>query len=80
MPRIAFRACVLGQVLGVCVDKLTDSNYASIAWDDNAATLGVGTRSGRSKRVLIKSNSESMGVAFLIWSHRTSIGLELGQM
>lgn len=64
MPRIAFRACVLGQVLGVCVDKLTDSNYASIVRDDNAATLGVGTRSGRSKRVLIKRNSESMGVAF----------------
>lgn len=74
MPRIAFWTCLLGQVLGVCVDKLTDSNYASIAWDDNVATFGVGTRSGRSKRVLIKRNSESMGVDFLIWSHRTSLG------
>ena len=56
--------CLLGQVLGVCVDKHTDSNYASIAWNDNVATFGVGTRSGHSKRVLIKRKSESMSVAF----------------
>ena len=68
--------CLLGQVLGVCFDKLTDSNYASIARDDNVATFGVGTRSGRSKRVLIKRNSESMGVAIFIMSNSVSMDFE----